>query len=72
MRNSLLSAEFPVLRGPRRGACQENPYKSSVGRDMVLRDMVLRDVVRRDMVRRDVAGRHWWSVTETASMMGRN
>jgi len=63
----VLSAEFRVLRGPRRGACQENPYKSSVGRDMVLRD-----VVRRDMVRRDVAGRHWWSVTETASMMGRN
>jgi hypothetical protein len=28
--------------------CQENPYKASVGRDVIQRDMVLRDVVRRD------------------------
>ena len=36
--------------GPKTGdACQENPYKASVGRDVMRRDMVLRDVVGRDL-----------------------
>jgi hypothetical protein len=34
------------------GACQEKPYKTLVGRDVMQRDMVLRDVVRRDVMRR--------------------